>query len=134
MDSEAITNAAILSGIHEWVLRLPKGYDTLIGNNGQMLSGGQKQQLGIARAIYKDAKLIVLDEPNSNLDESGERALFKLLEDLKRREAITIIISHRENILQFVDKVVVIDNGQIVASGAKNDVMHTLKSDGQYHG
>ena len=99
-----------------------------------MLSGGQKQQLGISRAVYKDAKLIILDEPNSNLDESAERSLFKLLEELKRREAITIIISHRENILQFVDKVVVIDNGQIVASGAKNDVMQTLKLDGQYHG
>ena len=134
LDSEAITNAAILSGIHEWVLRLPKGYDTLIGNNGQMLSGGQKQQLGIARAVYKHAKLIILDEPNSNLDESAERSLFKLLEELKRREAITIIISHRENILQFVDKVVVIDNGQIVASGAKNDVMQTLKLDGPYYG
>lgn len=134
LDSEAITNAAILSGIHEWVLRLPKGYDTLIGNNGQMLSGGQKQQLGIARAVYKHAKLIILDEPNSNLDEFAERSLFKLLEELKRREAITIIISHRENILQFVDKVVVIDNGQIVASGAKNDVMQTLKLDGPYYG
>ena len=129
LDSEAITSAAIFSGIHEWVLRLPKGYDTLIGNNGQALSGGQKQQLGIARAVYGQSKLIVLDEPNSNLDDSGERSFFKLLDELKRRQAITIIISHRENILQFVNKVVYVNNGHIVISETKKPVMPSLKID-----
>ena len=129
LDSEAITSAAILSGIHEWVLRLPKGYDTLIGNNGQALSGGQKQQLGIARAVYGQAKLIVLDEPNSNLDESGERSFFKLLDELKKRQAITIIISHRENILQFVNKIVYIENGHIVKSETNKPVMQSLEKE-----
>lgn len=129
LDSEAITSAAIITGIHEWVLRLPKGYDTLIGNNGQALSGGQKQQLGIARAVYGQAKLIVLDEPNSNLDESGERSFFKLLDELKKRQAITIIISHRENILQFVNKIVYVENGHIVKSETNKPVMQSLEKE-----
>ena len=127
LNSEAITAAAMVSGIHEWVLRLPRGYDTMIGPNGQALSGGQKQQLGLARAVYGDASLIVLDEPNSSLDDQGERSLNQLLLSLKARQKMVIVVSHREQVLSVVDKILWLENGQVKAFGDRNAVYAALK-------
>lgn len=128
LDAEAITAAAIAAGIHDWVLRLPKGYDTMIGTGGQLLSGGQKQQLGLARALYGDSQLVVLDEPNSNLDEAGERALHQALSLLQQKQAITLVISHREQVLNYVNKILWLDSGRIRAFGDKADVLTLMNT------
>lgn len=130
LDSEEITKAAMTAGIHEWVLRLPKGYDTLIGYQGQELSGGQKQQLGLARAIYKNSSFVVLDEPNSNLDESGERALYQVLVTLKKNQAITLVITHREQVFAYVDKILWLERGRIKAFDDKEIVLPLLRTRG----
>lgn len=123
LDAEAITAAAMAAGIHEWVLRLPKGYDTLIGTAGQLLSGGQKQQLGLARAIYGQSQLLILDEPNANLDEAGERALHQVLQSLQQQGAIALVISHREQVLHYVNKILWLESGRIRAFGDKASVL-----------
>lgn len=128
LDAQAITQAAIQAGIHEWVLRLPKGYDTMIGPAGQGLSGGQKQQLGLARAIFGQSQLLVLDEPNSNLDEAGERALHQVLLQMAQRQAITLVISHREQVLGCVNKVLWLESGRVKAFGDKATVLPLMNA------
>ena len=122
IESESVTQAAQMAGIHEWVLRLPKGYETPIGQQGQFLSGGQKQQLGLARAIYNNSQFVVLDEPNSNLDEMGERSLHQTILHLKQRHALTLVISHRPQILNTVDQILWLENGSIKAFGSASEV------------
>jgi ATP-binding cassette subfamily C protein EexD len=125
-DPEQIVAAAKAAGVHDMILRLPSGYDTVIGGAGGMLSGGQRQRIGLARAIYGQPSLLVLDEPNSNLDDKGERELVESLRRVKSDGCTVIIITHRTMVLQCVDKILVMKEGAAVNFGPKDQVLAKL--------
>jgi len=127
IDPEKVVAAAKATGIHEMVLQFPKGYDTPIGDGGLILSGGQKQRIALARAIYDDPVLIVLDEPNSNLDDAGELALLHTLLRLKEAKKTVFVISHRTSILSIVDRILLLVNGVMQAYGPRDDVLTLLR-------
>jgi len=124
-DSEVIT-AAKLADVHEMVLRLPDGYDTQIGDGGASLSAGQRQRVGLARALFRHPKVVVLDEPNANLDRLGESALLRALNALKQNGTTIVLVAHHANLLQSVDKLLVMREGKMDAFGARNDVIAHL--------
>ncbi|QQQ51579.1 type I secretion system permease/ATPase [Pseudomonas syringae] len=126
VDPDKVVLAARTAGVHEMILQLPDGYDTVIGSEGVNLSGGQRQRIGLARAIYGSPRLIVLDEPNSNLDEVGERALSVALQLIKESGATVFIVSHRPNILSRLDRVMVMNAGTITLYGARDQVIAEL--------
>jgi ATP-binding cassette subfamily C exporter for protease/lipase len=126
VDSEKVIEAAKLAGVHELILRFPHGYDSLIGNGGAGLSGGQKQRIGLARALYGDPSLIVLDEPNSNLDDAGEKALNQAIMFLKQRNKTVILITHRTNLLSMTSKLLLLVNGTVNAFGPTQQVLQAL--------
>ena len=130
-NSEKIIKAAKTSGIHEMLLRLPNGYDTIIGPNSGALSAGQRQRLGLARAIYDCPKLVILDEPNSNLDDQGERELQNAISQIKEQGSTVIIVTHRTSILALVDKVLLMRDGLIIDFGERNQVLEALKNSAQ---
>jgi ABC-type protease/lipase transport system fused ATPase/permease subunit len=105
------------------ILEMEKGYDTEVGHNGTLLSGGQRQRVGLARALLGDPKLVILDEPNANLDTEGDTALKNAIEILKSRGATVVVILHRPNILQIVDKILVLRNGMVQKFSNRDDVM-----------
>lgn len=125
-ESEHVVRAAMSVGIHEVILKLPRGYDTTMGEAGGHLSGGQRQRVALARAIYKDPKVVILDEPNSNLDQRGENYLSELLVALKSRRATTLIISHRPGILAQADKVLALQPGRVAFWGSAQDFLRQL--------
>jgi PrtD family type I secretion system ABC transporter len=112
-DSDAIIRAAKLAGLHEIIQRLPKEYDTPVGDAGSLMSGGQRQRIALARALYRDPLVLILDEPNSNLDSEGEEALKKTLDAMKEQGTSVFLIAHRINVLQHVDKVLVLRDGVV---------------------
>ncbi len=127
IQSERVIKAAQAAGIHEIVLQFPKGYDTPIGEGGVILSAGQRQRVALARALYGDPVLIVLDEPNSNLDEAGEIALVNALMQLKSAKKTIFVITHRTLILSVVDKVLLLANGTIQLYGPRDEVLMRLR-------
>ena len=123
MDSEAIVTAAKRAGVHDMILRLPQGYDTPIGTGGCALSGGQRQRIGLARAVYGGPCLVILDEPNSNLDDEGESALVHAISELKRTGTTVVIISHRPSILGVTDQILVLAEGAVRMFGNRAEVL-----------
>ena len=123
MDSEAIVTAAKRAGVHDMILRLPQGYDTPIGTGGCALSGGQRQRIGLARAVYGGPCLVILDEPNSNLDDEGEAALVHAITELKRTGTTVVIISHRPSILGVTDQILVLAEGTVRMFGNRAEVL-----------
>jgi ATP-binding cassette subfamily C protein EexD len=131
MDAVQVVEAAKMADVHELILKLPEGYDTVIGITGGNLSGGQRQRIGLARALYGNPVLVVLDEPNSNLDELGEAALEKALIKLKQKQATVVIITHRNNVLEKVDKLLILNDGLLVVYGPKDQVIAHLQKQKQ---
>jgi len=127
VDSRAVVAASKAAGAHDVILRLPQGYDTPIGEGGLSLSGGMRQRVGLARALYGDPRLIVLDEPNSNLDEDGERALGLALAQMKAAGRTVIVVTHRPQLLAHVEKVLVMSFGTALAFGERDDVIARMR-------
>jgi ATP-binding cassette, subfamily C, type I secretion system permease/ATPase len=124
--SEAILEAARTAGAHELILRLPNGYSTRIGEGGTSLSAGQRQRIGLARAVFGNPFLIVLDEPNANLDAQGENALSKAIETLRQRRHIVIVVSHRPSALAALDMAMVLCDGRTIAFGPREAALAGL--------
>jgi ATP-binding cassette, subfamily C, type I secretion system permease/ATPase len=122
-DPYKVLEAARLADIHEMIGRLPLGYDTPVGDGHLTLSGGQRQRIALARCLYNRPRLIVLDEPNANLDAIGERALIRAIQHARDDGAIVIIIAHRPAIMQVADKLLVLENGRVTQFGPRTDVI-----------
>lgn len=126
VDAEKVVLAAQRVGFHEQILRLPKGYDTPLGPAGAALSGGQRQRVALARALYGDPVLVVLDEPNSNLDDAGEKALTDAIKDLSARGRTSVLITHRPTALTVTNRLMVLRDGTIAAFGPREDVLAAI--------
>ncbi|WP_445505320.1 type I secretion system permease/ATPase [Microvirga sp. G4-2] len=122
-DAEAIITAAEAAGIHELILQLPDGYDTPIGEGATYLSAGQRQRVALARALYRDPFLVVLDEPNSNLDQEGDQALRRAIMGVRERGGIAIVVAHRTSALAAVDQLLIMAEGRVQALGARDEVL-----------
>lgn len=125
-DPRLVVLAAEQAGVHELILRLPQGYDTVLGDGGSGLSGGQKQRVALARALYGNPRLIVLDEPNSNLDAIGEAALASAIVQMKAQGSTVILVTHRSSALVQADKLLVLNEGRLQAFGPSQQVLHAL--------
>ena len=126
IDDEAVIAAAALAGCHELIQNLPDGYNTHIGENGHVLSGGQRQRIGFARSLYRMPSLIVLDEPNANLDAAGEEALLAALQKLKTMGVTVILVTHKVNILSMVDKLLILQEGMVQTFGARDEILRRV--------
>jgi ATP-binding cassette subfamily C exporter for protease/lipase len=125
-DPQKIVAAAQQAGVHELILRMPQGYDTQLGEDGSGLSGGQKQRVALARALYGNPSVVVLDEPNSNLDTVGEAALASAIVQLKAQGTTVILVTHRSSVLAQADKLLVLNDGRLQAFGPSQDVLKAL--------
>ncbi|WP_236060985.1 ATP-binding cassette domain-containing protein [Paraburkholderia domus] len=127
-DTGAIVRAAQRAHVHEMILGLPSGYETEIGESGETLSGGQRQAIAVARALYGDPRLVLLDEPNANLDAEGERLLNSALLQLKRDGVTVVVVTHRQSVLSIADRVMLIRGGQVDCFGTREQVETWVKS------
>jgi len=127
VDAEKVVEAAKRAGVHDMILHFPDGYDTKLGDGGAGLSGGQKQRLGLARAMYGDPALLVLDEPNSNLDDAGEAALVRAVNDLRQRGKTIVLITHRTSAIGATTKLLVLQEGGQAMFGPTRDVLNKLQ-------
>jgi ATP-binding cassette subfamily C protein/ATP-binding cassette subfamily C protein EexD len=125
-DPADIVAAAQMAGVHEMILRLPKGYDTEIGEGGALLSGGQRQRIGLARALYRDPVLVVLDEPNASLDAAGEQALNDAIAAMKAKGSTVVVIAHRPSLMTNIDLVAVMNDGQLTMFGPRDAILAQL--------
>jgi ATP-binding cassette subfamily C protein EexD len=123
IDAEAVIDAAKNAGVHEFILTLPQGYDTQIGGPDGTLSPGQRQRIALARALYRLPKLVILDEPNSNLDDAGEQALSDAIEVLKEAQSTVVVVSHRQRVLPLADVFIVMAHGVVTDYGPSQDVI-----------
>jgi ATP-binding cassette subfamily C protein EexD len=128
IDANEVIRAARIAGVHEMILLLPEGYDTVIGSDGVNLSGGQRQRIGLARALYGSPRLIILDEPNSNLDDTGEQALAQAIMHMKDSGSTIFVITHRTSILSLLDRLMVMNAGGISMYGPRDQVMAELNA------
>jgi ATP-binding cassette, subfamily C, bacterial exporter for protease/lipase len=131
VDSGKVIAAAKAAGVHEMILRFQKGYDTEMGAGGRFLSGGQRQRIALARAIYGEPRLVVLDEPNANLDDVGEAALMGAVQQLKEKGATIFLITHRQNALASADKILMLHQGEVSIMGPRQMVMEKLVEQAQ---
>ena len=127
VESDKVIEAAEAAGLHTMILRFPKGYDTPMGEAGGLLSGGQRQRIGLARAMYGMPALVVLDEPNANLDDEGENALVRAVQGLKAQGKTVVLISHRPGIVSVADRLLILQNGTVQASGPRDGVLAALQ-------
>lgn len=125
--SDKVIAAAEASGLHQMILRFPKGYDTPMGEAGGLLSGGQRQRIGLARALYGEPALVVLDEPNANLDDEGEAALVRAVQVMKAKGKTVVLISHRPGIVGVADRLLILHQGTVQASGPRDGVLAALQ-------
>lgn len=130
VDSAKVVKAAQRAQVHELILSLPEGYDTLVDPSGALISPGQRQRIALARALYGDPKLVILDEPNSNLDGAGEQALADTLKSLHGR-ATVVVVTHRATLIQHVDKMLVLDAGKVQHYGAAAEVVKAMQQKSQ---
>ncbi|BAB48495.1 type I secretion system permease/ATPase [Mesorhizobium japonicum] len=128
--SDKILSAARAAGVHDLVVHLPEGYETRIGEAGSALSAGQRQRVALARALYGDPFLVILDEPNSNLDSEGEAALTEAIQGVRARGGIAVVVAHRPSALASLDQVLVMANGRVQAFGPKNEVLNKVTRPG----
>lgn len=124
--SDEVLAAARLAHVHEHILRLPEGYDSEVGEGGSLLSAGMRQRIGLARAVFTDPAVVILDEPNSNLDAEAEAGLVKTLQELKRRGKTVILIAHRPSLMSVVDRMLVLNDGAVEGFGARADVLPSI--------
>ena len=128
VDPDKVIQAAQRAGVHDLILHFPQGYDTVLGDGGAGLSGGQRQRIGLARALYGDPALLVLDEPNSNLDESGEQALAQAVKDLQQREKTVVLIAHRASAVSLASKLLILRDGAVQAFGPRDEVLQAMSN------
>jgi ATP-binding cassette subfamily C exporter for protease/lipase len=131
IDAEKVVLAAQRAGVHEMILRMPDGYDHKLGDGGAGLSGGQRQRLGLARAMYGDPSLIVLDEPNSNLDDVGEQALVRAVADLRQQGKTIVLITHRTSAISATNKLLLLRDGAAEMFGPTEQVLQALQQQNQ---
>jgi ATP-binding cassette subfamily C protein PrsD len=126
--SDTILRAAQIAGVHDIILRLPEGYSTRIGEGGMSLSAGQRQRIGLARAVFGDPFLVVLDEPNANLDADGENALTRAIQILRYNKCIVIVISHRPSALAALNMAMVLYDGKSIAFGPCEEIFARVRT------
>lgn len=128
IDSQQVIEASKAAGLHEMILRMPRGYDTPIGEAGSVLSGGQRQRVALARAVYGQPVLVVLDEPNANLDDVGEAALGRAVQQLKQRGAAVVLITHRPGAIAMADRLLLLSEGRVQAHGPRDAVLAAIRA------
>ncbi|MEZ5719631.1 MAG: type I secretion system permease/ATPase [Burkholderiaceae bacterium] len=131
VEMDKVEAAARAVGLHDFIMALPQGYDSPVGRDGAMLSGGQRQRVGLARAIYGDPVFVVLDEPNSSLDEEGDAALANAIQVMKSRGTTFVVMTHRTSVLAVADKMLVLRDGQMQAFGPRDEVLAALQKAAQ---
>ncbi len=127
LDSEAVIRAAKRANAHELIVQLPQGYDTPVGEQGLRLSPGQRQRIALARAMYGDIRLLILDEPNSSLDSDGEMALARALSEIRAQGVTSVVVTHRPSLIAHVDKILILEAGRVKQFGAVADVMKSMQ-------
>jgi ATP-binding cassette subfamily C exporter for protease/lipase len=128
VDSEQVIAAARATGLHEMILRMPKGYDTPIGEAGSVLSGGQRQRVALARALYGKPRLVVLDEPNANLDDVGEAALARAVQQLRANGTTVVLVTHRPGAVALADRLLLLTDGAVQAEGPRDAVLAAIRA------